>query len=113
MNSPQERFTVSFFTMMVMVMLVSTDKDTVNDEDTPDLLPHPSPQPLFQYLYNQMALTPFTAPNGKISGLKIAHIHVYLMKTEKSVFDGPITNLFSILCILILTSLFACFLWCV
>ena len=83
--------------MMVMVMLVTTDTDSVNDEDTHDLLLHPSPQPFFQNLYNQTALNPFTAPACKISGMKIAHIHVYLMKTENSIFDGPITNLLSVL----------------
>ena len=39
---------------------------------------------------------PFTAPACKTDRLKSAHVH-----TCKQYFDGPITNLLSILCILI------------
>ena len=39
----------------------------------------------------------FTAPACEISGLKSAHIH----KTANSIFGGPLTDLLSMLCILI------------
>ena len=42
-------------------------------------------------------INPFTAPAYKISGLKSAHTHT----PANSIFSSPVTNLLSVLCVLV------------